>query len=1066
MKMNEKNYILSLIRLSSCILVFSMLILWSNHGKLHANENIFVSSFLSDQVGAILIKGNVVDAESTPIPGVTILEKGTSNGTVTDENGNFQINLSAKNNTLIFSSIGMKTQEIQVEGRNFLSVIMEEDVILLDEVVSVGYGTQKKINLTGAVSAVSGDDLDLGIGNLSESLQGIIPNLNVSMESGAPGLSADLNIRGFTSINGGSPLVLVDGIPQDMANVDPNNVASVSVLKDASSAAIYGARGAFGVILITTKTGVAGKPTVFFSGLYAILEPTRRLESMNSIEYMEFRNQGYMRINGRPYYSEGMQEAIVNHFNDPENYAPVWLSQNGNYYNGVANTNWVDELWKKRYPMQNYFLSISGGNKTAGLQYYTSLAYNNQKGLPKHFDEYYNRYILTSRLTYTLGNWLQASINLQLTQANKHYPGDTNNSRHSETDFPFWINSFPTSPVYLPDGRYYQSGSVPNIVAFHKGGSYRERDETTVMVTGGIEMKPLKDLSLNMDYSIRLYDQENISFWRSLVGASRLPGYGDTYYPFTTPSRVYRGNSDNRNITVNVFSEYSKTFNKKNNFKAILGFNQEYAKYTGFNAYRERLIVEDIPFMSLADGLSNVTDYASEYALRGVFGRLNYDYDGRYLLELNGRYDGSSRFPENDRFALFPSFSIGWRIDNELFIKDIKQALKLNMLKVRYSYGNLGNQVVGSYYPYISTYSTGNTTYILDPGQNLKTVWIGDLVSPSLTWETINQHNLGIDYAQFNNKVQLTFDVYQRNTFNMLTKSEPLPAVLGGTEPKTNAADLRTTGFDLSVILREKIRKVDSKLTLTLSDNYSKITKYENPEGVISDYYVGHNFGDIWGFVTEGLFETDEEAEAWDQSQIVARTLMAGDIKFVDLDGDGKVTRGSGTLSDPGDQKIIGNNTPRYSFGVKTELSWNGFDFELFFQGVMKRDTWLAPEFFLTHYTNEWSMYPKVATDWWTEDNRGAYFPRPIVGQGQEMIIPQTRFLQNSAYLRLKNTTLGYTLNKRMTNKLHLNRLRVYFTGRNLWEATKMVKIADPELAAVSKYPLHRQYSLGIQITF
>ncbi len=470
-----------------------------------------------------------------------------------------------------------------------------------------------------------------------------------------------------------------------------------------------------------------------------------------------------------------------------------------------------------------------------------------------------------------------------------------------------------------------------------------------------------------------------------------------------------------------------------------------------------------MPSLKLASGERFVSDSESELAIRGAFSRLNYIFDERYFVELNGRYDGSSKFPKADRFAFFPSASLAWRLDNEKFLTRLNDLF--DILKIRASYGSLGNQNVSDYYPYVSTFSTGQVDYLIGSTPPMGTYAPG-LVSASLTWETVTQRNLGLDIAVLDSKLSGSFDIFRRDTKNMLTASEPLPSVLAVSEPLSNAADLKTYGWDLQLDWKQRVREFLYGVRVTLSDYESEITRFQNPRGLFTSHYVGKKIGEIWGLTTDGMFQTDEEARAADQKNITGRQLDAGDLRFKDLDGDGKITRGEQTLDDPGDMSIIGNSTPRYSFGFKTNLSWKGWDIDLFFQGIMKRDVWLSTGYFIGHYTNEFSVAPEIAADWWTPDNPDAYFPRPRVSGAGDVTQVQTHWLQNGAYVRLKQLTLRYTVPQLISRKISMDRLSVYLAGNNLWEYTQMIKIADPEMTGAQYYPVYRSLSVGLNIDF
>ncbi len=1011
---------------------------------------------LAEVVVEHTIRGKVTDEKGEGLPGVSILIKGTQQGTSTGETGTFTLKVPDERATLVFSFVGYLTQEVVVGNKTTIDISMEADIKALEDLVVVGYGTQKKVNLTGAVSHVTSEVLEnRPLSNVAQGLQGIIPNLNITQSSGALGRSADFNIRGFTSINGGSPLILINGVPGDINLLNPNDIQEVSVLKDAASAAIYGARGAFGVILITTKKGGEHKPRVTLSTNYAINKPTVFNEIMDSKERLEYYNIATIRQSGTPYFDAFREAAILAHYNDPSQPALVKDPAVAGY-RGAANIQWPRELMRTSYPMQQYNLSISGGSEK--LKYYTSLGYLNEQGIAKGFNERYERYNLTSELSYEISKWITVSSNILVNKNNKHYPPNPNTGVFNEDVNYLFSNSWPEDPVYDQEGRYYTWDGKINMVQFLREGGYRNRGINDMWLTGRIVLNPFRNTTINIDYTYNNRDTEEKNYLKNLVGYNDIPlGIYQT-----EPSNVTRNNERYNYNAFNAYLNYDNSFGR-HHVKASIGFNQENSNVDGFSSYRENLVINSIPFLSLATGTMNVSDGESRYALRGGFARITYNFDDRYLLEINGRYDGTSKFSESDRFALFPSISAGWRIDNETFFGELKNVF--NLLKIRASYGSLGNQDVSGYYPYIATFSTNQVNYLIGNSKPLTAVAPG-LVSPTLTWEVVNQKNLGLDFAILSNRLSGSVDVYRRDTKDMLTASEPLPSVLGVAEPRTNAADLKTIGFDVSVDWKQKISNGHVGLTLIFSDYSSEITKFSNPAGLIGSHYVGKKIGTIWGLVTDGLFQSDEEAQSVNQTNITGRRLQAGDLRFKDIDGNGKIDRGNSTLANPGDQKVIGNSTPRYSFGVRPSVNWKGIDVTVFLQGVMKRDVLLSATDFLYQYQSQWNAQPKIGADYWTESNRDAYFPAPLVTNSADVTTAKTRFLQNGAYMRLKELTIGYTLPKLLTDKIRMEKVRVYLSGYNVGEITGMMKVSDPELSNGRNYPIHRSLSFGANVQF
>ena len=1012
----------------------------------------------------LVVTGTVVAEDNVPLADVSVSADDGSAGTITDGEGKFTIQV-IKGVTLIISNVSYEAQRIKVAKEGTIGTIMlVPQNSVLSDVVVVGYGTQKKVNLTGAISSVDSKVLESRpITNIGQGLQGHIANFNINPGDGGPGKGATFNVRGYTSINGGGPLILVNGIPMDVNILNPADVENVTVLKDAAASAIYGARAAYGVILITTKSGSKGsKPKVSVTSNYSINSPVVKLEMMDSMERLLYMNAGNINSSGQPWgeFDQYGEAAIKAHYNDPTQPELFTHPSNPGVWMPSANTDWARELLRNNFPMQQYTASVSGGSDK--FNYYTSFSYFNQKGIAKHFNENFNRYNLMTNLNYKLARWVSIGSKVSVNISDKKYPPNNSSNQFPEQFTGFMIYAIPSVPIYTPDGNWYQYGSIPNMVQMRKEGGYRTRDVNNVWLTANMKLTPVRNTSINIDYSYGTNISKELDYRRQLPKYDKNGFAG--YYPFTNPSSVTRTNIDEKRYVLNAYADYENNFGLKHYFKAMAGVNHERALYNSFQGTRRNLILGTIPYVSLATGEMMLQDAASEFAILGIFGRLNYSYDDKYLLEFNSRYDGTSKFPRKNRFALFPSVSVGWRLDKEAFFGDLKNTVSL--LKIRASYGSLGNQNVPGDYPYIATLGSGQVNYLFN-GERDMTVYAPGLVSPALTWEKVNQKNIGLDFGLLSNRLTGSFDLYRRDTKDMLTKAQTLPAVLAVSEPQQNAADLKTTGFDLTLGWRDQLSKFSYGVTLILSDYTSKITKFDNPRGLIADYYVGKSIGEIWGFETGGIFQTNEEAAALDQTQISGRPRAAGDLWFKDLDKDGKITRGDNTLSNSGDQKVIGNSTPRYSYGLRTEFAWKGFDLEVFLQGVAKRDAVLHNEFYLNAWNNpHWSPIFKQGLDYWSSENRDALYPRPWVGQANDVTTPQTRYLQDAAYLRLKQLTLGYSIPANMIQKLKLQNIRLYVSGNNIGVLTKMIKISDPEQNGSIYYPLNKSFSVGANFTF
>lgn len=1027
------------------------------------------------------VEGVITDEFGTPVANASIGVKGTSYGVTSDANGKFHLKSTQQDITLVISSVGYQTQELKIKSNDHNIVIkLKTAETALKDVVIIGYGTQKKENLTGSIAAVSGKELESRpLVNLAQGLQGLVPNLNINMNSGRPGQEANFNIRGVTSINSGngnlgSPLVMVDGIQMDPNLINPADIESVTVLKDAASSAIYGSRGAYGVILINTKNGKKNMPLrVNYSGSYTISKPTRLPKYLNAVDYIAMHREADR--NGQlsggwtasmPFTEEDSIMA-AKYFADPANNPSGYPDpSNPSKYRYVGNEDWVREMYPNWRPQQQHNISVAGGaDKTSFI---ASLGYFDQKGMLNYSNENYQRINPSLKVTTEATSWL--SLNFKTTLNHLYHNAPTAPTNGNSNSY-IQGDARPNMPVYNPGGTDFSGqGSWTNSVAVMLQNG---RDKTTandIWATGGIVISPVKNVKINADYTYNNY----AGFEQKVQ--KQFPEYGVdhaflNYYPWTYPDATTEISNNNNYNVVNVFGNYENTFKGSHYFKVTIGYNQEHRHFKTINSYAKNLIDPGTPFIGLnSDEKPSITGYEYEWAMNGLLYRLNYAYRNKYLLEVDGRYDGSSSFPSGHRYVWSPSASIGWKISEEVFFEPLKSTI--DELKLRLNYGQLPNQMFdpsnpsdATVYPYIALMSNGKTNYIFG---NQQSIYIGSpnsLVSPNFTWETVITKGAGIDFSLLQRRLSGSFDWYMRDTKNMLVNGQPLPAVLGVAPPLQNAADLRTKGWELSLNYHDQIGKdFTYSVGLGLSDYTAKITKYNlNPDKIVSSYYVGQKFGEIWGLVTDGYFKTDEEGAAYDQSQLdKSSTEMAGDIKYKDLNKDGHINYGDNTVSNPGDRKIIGNSTPRYQYGINLSAKYKGFDLAIFFQGVGKRD-YMPGDNAFWGFQSEWSVPYVYMKDHWTPNNTNAYFPRLRFGGGTNFET-QTKYLQNAAYCRLKNVSVGYSISPSVINRIKLKTARIYITGQNLFEITKMFKAYDPETIGFGTYPLSRSVSFGLQL--
>lgn len=1034
---------------------------------------------------SVNLSGQVTDSSGNVLPGATILVKGTRKGAITNDQGHFSISDVNKNAVLVVNFVGYSPREIPLAGRSIINIQLATNLQSLTDVVVVGYGTQKKENLTGAIASVSAKELESRpLVNLAQGLQGLVPNLNVNLNNGKPGTAANFNVRGITSINSGGgnlggPLVMVDGVQMDPNLINPGDVESVTVLKDAASAAIYGSRGAYGVILITTRSGKKNSALhVNYSGSYTITRPTRLPKYLNAVDYIAMHREadrtGQMSGGQTASFPFTEQDSIMatRFFADPAN-NPSGYPDPGNpsKYRYVGNTDWVDVLYPDWAPQQQHNLSISGGSEKTS--FVGSLGYFNQDGMLNYSNENYKRLNPSLRISTEATPWMSFNLKTTLNRIISDAPNaPTNGNSNSYIQG----DSRPNMPVFNPGGvDYAGQGSWTNPVAVMMQNGRDKSTANDLWLTGGVVLTPIKHITFTGDYTFNAY-----SGFRQQV-QKQFPEYGVNhaflnYYPWTFPDATNEISDNNSYRALNLVGTYENTFGGRHYFKATVGYNEEYRHFKNINTRVKNLIDPGTPFPGLNDDPKpEVTGSEFEWALNGLLYRLNYIFKNKYLLEVDGRYDGTSSFPNGNRFVWSPSVSAGWRISEESFFSPLKTTV--NDLKLRVSYGQLPNQLFNpsspsdaTVYPYIALSPTGKTNYIFGTQQS---IYVGapGLVSSSFTWEEVVTKDIGLDFGLLDQRLTGTFDWYIRDTKNMLVGGQPLPAVLGTTPPLKNAADLRTKGWEVNITWADRIGKdFNYSVRVGVSDYTSTITRYDlNPTKIFNSdnnggdyYYVGQKFGEIWGFETEGYFKTDEEGANYDQSQISGNTQLAGDIRYRDLNKDGKITWGDNTLSNPGDQKIIGNSTPRYQYGVNLTARYKNFDLSIFAQGVAKRDVMPNDNAFFGFYS-EWSVPFEYQKDHWTPQNTNAYFPRLRFGGGSNFHT-QTRYLQSGAYCRLKNVALGYNLPQELLNHIKLRSLRVYVAGQNLFEVTSLFKAYDPEILGFGTYPLSRAVSFGVQL--
>ena len=1077
------------------------------------------------QKATMTISGTVKDENGAPLVGANVMERSTTRGIVTDIDGKFTLKV-APGSTIIFSYLGYST--VEQKAASNMDIVLKEDNALLDELVVVGYGQQKRANLTGAVSTVNVDK-DLVAKpqmDVAKSLQGIVPGLSVINTQGGIDAQPTLTIRGVGTLSNNetsSPYIIVDGIPtEDLTLINPNDIESVSVLKDAASTSIYGSRAAFGVILITTKGGAKDKVSVNYtnnfswgtpsilpdyadvpSQLEAMMEVNRNAGTSNPELFGMYFNQPISApgtdLNGKTMIDLAKLWQQQHGYKKDDQYRNLRpyqsLSDVGDYYIDPATgkalfyADWdvVGINYRDWTPSQSHNINVNG---TSGrTSYYLSFGYDKKEGVLAANPDELHRYNVTANIQSNVTDWLQVGARFQYTDRTYTKPNPM------ETPYQYmwrWGSFF--YPYGMIDGVDLRSP-----YALLKAAADDETHTKFTRMTGYLKANIIDGLTLNADYT---YTNRNV-----FVDEVRSPVFGyntwgtvDAPSMYSSSSYVYQDSRYNNRWALNVYANYEFNFGK-HNFNVMAGGNAEGGTYRMHYSQRRDLTNVNLPELNLASGEQLVGSEHSHWGTAGYFARINYNWNEIWLLELNGRIDGSSSFPANDRWAFFPSGSVGYRFSQEKYFEPLRDIISNG--KLRASFGEIGNEAVGNNM-YIQTIGNPSNSYWLDAkGSRLTMYDLPKMVSETLTWERIQTADIGLDLGFFNNSLNVTFDWYQRKTLDMLAPGTVLPDVLGADAPYGNNGSLRTRGWELSASWNKQFGDFNVYVSGNVSDFKTVVTEWNNPTGILSDYFSGKVYGDIYGFETDRLFTEDDFT--WDaqgnrtgyapgvanQDGLVGSgnfQYSPGDTKYKDLNNDGKIDGGKGTTSDMGDLKVIGNSTPRFQYGFRLGGSWKGIDIDMYFQGVGKWSQWSTGAFVMPFSRGADGIYENQM-DYWTPDNTDAWWPRLYPGNGVSGTVsgvatgaynfyPQSKYLIDRSYLRFKNLTVGYTLPQNLTKKWYIEKLRVYFTAENLCELiNNSFAPVDPEIDSSESStnangtwgritPMMRTISCGLQLTF
>ena len=1071
-----------------------------------------------------VVSGRVADDQNRPLVGATVVVAGTSQGTTTDLDGNFSLRVNAVDPVLKVDYLGYEPQELRGSpSQTTFDIRLALSSKAIDDVVVVGYGTVKRRDLVGAVDQVDRKVIeDRSTGTLARALQGQLPGLNITFTDSKPTRGASVNVRGSGSIGaGGSTLVLIDGVEGSINAINPQDVESVSVLKDASSSAVYGARGAFGVVLITTKSAKKGTPVINYNGSVTInrrtVTPDVVTDGLTWINWWKDCYNGYYNgskallnhVDSTIPYTETIYQELIRRSQDPSLARTTALSGHDQFgWAYYDSTDWHSLFYKDYNWSTEHNLSISGGGDQA--DYYISGRFYDMDGIYKVGNDSYKKYDVRAKGTLKVRPWLRLTNNMSVSVIDAYEPKHQKNN----SQIPRLINhtAMPLSPVKNPDGTWTAAAAKSGYAAFSEGTSWRTNDYVYLRNKFDVNIDLVKDvLTASVDYSYNYTNRKRMDA-QTVIEYSKKPGE-ILYESEAAGSNLQSVEYQTRYQSANAYLNWSPKLGDDHTFKALAGWNIEKQKYETLTIKREGFVTASKPSFGLMNGTTTdptVGGYIWSYV--GAFFRLNYGYKGKYLAEVSGRYDGSSKFPTNSKWGFFPSASVAWRVSEEPWMKWSEEWL--DNFKIRLSAGSMGNGNVDPY-SYTSEMTVATASDIVLGGGLPSYTTVGSTVPVSLTWEKSTTYDLGLDLDFLNNRLSFSGDYYRRYTTDMYTPSISLPSVYGTTSPKGNNAELRTTGWELSLTWRDSFKlggkPFDYSIKAMVWDNRTVVTKYENATrslgtlkgyiqngGSPSDFYEGMELGEMWGYTVAGLFRDQADIDSsatHDFTQASDKVTRPGQVKIADLDHNGNIDPGAFTADDHGDLSIIGNINPHYMFGVNLAANWNGIGLSVFLQGVMKRDWYPSPDsgYFwgkyarpfmwvlgIHNYTDD--MYSEEKNNWDT-----AYWPRMTTYQSNSsyswtklLEIPNTRYKQNAAYLRVKNIQVDYTFPKALCQKIRLGGLKIYLSGENLFTFTPLHKYApnfDPEALGYDTdfsstagdgytYPVLKSVTLGVNITF
>ena len=1022
------------------------------------DRKIILSTEQSAQPNKVVVQGVVTDASGQPVIGASVVEKGArSNGTITDMDGHFKLSVSSSKAQLEISYIGYVSQTLTAQSGKLLNVSLVEDSKQLDEVVVIGYGTMKKKDLTGSVTAVKGDALaSRRTTQLSTALQGALSGVTVNRDNGAPGSTASIQIRGVTTIGDSSPLVIIDGIPGDINSVNPEDVESMSVLKDAASASIYGSRAAAGVIVITTKRAKSGDVSLSYNFEYGWEMPTKTPTYVGPERYMEMLNETRYNDNNaggwnQVYSADEITNWRKNNQTDPDKY-------------GI--TDWDDVLLKKSAPRQTHTLNVAGGGNIVRTK--ASFRYDQTDGL--YINKEYNRFMVRVNNDFKINKFISANLDLNFSRSKSLSPNSN----------PMAAGGRKLPPIYAVKWQNGLWGDVKdgeNMLAKITDGGTNTNYGTNIGGKLGIDITPIDGLKISAAVAPNFNNVKQKIFEKQIPytranDPTTIAGYMGGYQT----TNLTENRNDNHDITTQFFANYMKTLGK-HDFSVMVGYEDYYIKWENLMASRDQYQLTNYPYLDLgSQDYRDNSGNAEEYAYRSLFGRVTYSYDNRYLVQANLRRDGSSRFASDCRWANFPSVSLGWVVSEERFFKKAHMDW-FSYLKLRGSWGRLGNERIGAYdednnfvynyYPYQAAINYGNALFQNASGQvsSVTTAAQTKYAVRNISWETTESWDIGLDANFLNNRLHFSADYYRKNTKDMLLGLE-IPHFIGYDNPEVNAGKMHTTGFDLELGWRDSKGDFTYSVTANLSDYTSRMGSLNGTQFLGSQVKMeGSEFNEWYGYVSEGIYQDQADV---DNSAKLNNNVKVGDIKYKDISGPDGVP--DGKISPEYDRVLLGGSLPHFLFGLTFNGAYKGFDFGVTFQGVGKQNSRISPDMIEGLQTNYLNFPTLLDGNYWSEkntpeQNAAAKYPR-LTNSNRDVNYCMSDFwLYNGRYIRLKNLSVGYTLPKAWTKKAYMNAVRFYVSGSDLFTISGAPKGWDPEVSA-DGYPITTSVVFGVSINF